>query len=143
LMAKGIVEDNKELSEFCKIFLDKINYTGIGGIEFKEHNGKYYFIEMNTRVEGILKIGNLAGVPLGKIAYETFYGLKQNKFYTAKIGTEYTDLIFLIAAYKNENKYFLLIKELCSVLLFKKSTLNVYSKHDRKPFFKMLKSYIR
>jgi|SRR5690554_1291876 len=143
IMAKGVVEENEELSIICARFLDKINYTGIGGVEFKEHNGRYYFIEMSTRLEGFFKIGNLAGVPLGKIAYETFYGFKQNKIYTAKIGSEYNDLLSLMTAYKNENKYFLLIKELCSVLLFKKSTLNVYSKHDRKPFFKMLKSYIR
>src|SRR5690606_19201602 len=112
LMAKGIVEENEELSKICAEFLEKINYVGIGGMEFKQYKDKFYFIEMNTRVEAILKISGLAGVPLGRIAYETSCGNQKNKLYTAKIGVEYNDLLYLFSAYRSEKKYCLFFKEL-------------------------------
>lgn len=143
IMAKGIVEENQELSNICSTFLNKINYVGIGGIEFKEYNGKYYFIEMSTRLEGFFKIGNIAGVPLGKIAYESINEFNHNQTYLSRPTAEYTDLFNLIAAFKSEKKYYKLFKELCVILFFKRYTLNIYSKHDRKPFFKLLKSLLK
>ena len=143
IMAKGIVEENQDLSNICSTFLNKINYVGIGGIEFKEYNGKYYFIEMSTRLEGFFKIGNIAGVPLGKIAYESINEFNHNQTYLSRPTAEYTDLFSLIAAFKSEKKYYQLLKELCVILFFKRYTLNIYSKHDRKPFFKLLKSLLK
>src|SRR5690606_6357844 len=56
IMVKGVTCYNSELSELCKGFLSSIDYVGIGGVEFKKYNGKYYFIEMSVRLEGFFKI---------------------------------------------------------------------------------------
>lgn len=69
IMAVGRTVRNERLSNMCRRFLEQIDYTGIGGIEFKEHNGEFYFIEMSTRSEGFIKMSEAAGSFIPAFAY--------------------------------------------------------------------------
>lgn len=69
IMTIGTVKYEKTLSDTCEAFLKKINYIGIGGLEFKAFNGQLYFIEMSTRTEGFLPISDMANCSIAEVAY--------------------------------------------------------------------------
>lgn len=69
IMAVGRTVRDERLSSTCRHFLAQIDYTGIGGIEFKEYNGEFYFIEMSTRSEGFIKMSEAAGSFIPAFAY--------------------------------------------------------------------------
>lgn len=69
IMTIGTTKYDEALANLCRAFIEKIDYVGIGGIEVKQCNGKYYFIEMSTRTEGFVAISDMAGVSLANAAY--------------------------------------------------------------------------
>ena len=69
IMTIGTTIYDEKLAKLCRGFIEKIDYVGIGGIEVKYCNGRYYFIEMSTRTEGFVAISDMAGVSLAKAAY--------------------------------------------------------------------------
>lgn len=74
IMTIGTTKFDDTLAKICRTFLNSIDYVGIGGIEFKKHEGKYYFIEMSTRTEGFLPISDMAGVSLANASYMAMNG---------------------------------------------------------------------
>ena len=95
IMAVGRTVYNERLSRICRCFLTQINYTGIGGIEFKEHDGEYYFIEMSTRSEGFIRMSEAAGNFIPSFAYaeaigEAIVSRRQND------GRFYVDVIIYV-----------------------------------------------
>ena len=44
-------EQRKDLLEKTVKMVEQINYEGAGTVEFIYENGKFYFLEMNTRVQ--------------------------------------------------------------------------------------------
>ncbi|MCK0147048.1 hypothetical protein MWU78_15435 [Arenibacter sp. F26102] len=145
IMAKGLIEDNVELTSQCKVFLEKIDYKGLGGLEFKKFDEKYYFIEMSTRLEGFFKISSIANVPMGLISYNDLCGIEEdagNLKLKQQNGGIYIDLKSMIGAHKRNNSYFKLFLDSWSLVFNKKYQLNVYSNNDRKPFFSWLKKFI-
>ena len=44
-------EEREKIGKICADAVAKINYIGAGTIEFLYENGKFYFIEMNTRLQ--------------------------------------------------------------------------------------------
>ena len=69
IMTIGTVKGDKCLSELSKKFLDRIDYVGIGGLEFKKYGDKYYFIEMSTRTEGFLPISDMSNVSIAEASF--------------------------------------------------------------------------
>ena len=72
IMAVGTTRYNPELAQVAREFLKRIGYVGIGGIEYKQCNGAYYFIEMSTRTEGFLPISDMAGVSIADAAFQYY-----------------------------------------------------------------------
>lgn len=146
IMAKGLVEYNEELTEISRNFLNNIDYKGIGGIEYKKFNNKYYFIEMSTRLEGFFKIAEISKSPLSLASY---YDLTESKEAFQKAisskqtdGYVYMDFIATITARIKSRKYFKLIRDLLTIVFDKKVKLNIYSRFDSKPFWLSLKTLI-
>lgn len=83
IMAIGTTKFNKELSKISREFLGKIGYIGIGGIEYKKFNNKYYFIEMSTRTEGFLPISDMAGVSCADASFQWY--VEHNDSYKGKL----------------------------------------------------------
>lgn len=142
IMAVGVSCFNENISEISKSFLRKINYVGIGGIEFKEYNGNYYFIEMSTRPEGFFLITEVSDVPISKISYLNLSNLPVEIVYKQSDGIKYIDLISMIAARKLQKKYWLLVKELFIALFNKNTYFNTISISDIKPFIILLKTML-
>lgn len=140
IMAKGLIEENFDLADQSIEFLNNIDYSGIGGIEFKKHNGKYYFIEMSTRLEGFFKISSIAKVPLGSISFSDLAGTPIAVNSLQRNNGIYIDLISMIVAHKKNKNFKYILKDFLSVLFNKKVQLNVYSKKDKLPFFATLKN---
>jgi predicted ATP-grasp superfamily ATP-dependent carboligase len=69
IMASGRTEWLPEVAEMSRSFLDAIDYRGLGGIEYKRHDGRRYFIEMSVRPEGFHPLAIRAGVDLPWCAY--------------------------------------------------------------------------
>ncbi len=88
IMTIGTTRYDDDLSKICRAFLKKIDYVGIGGLEFKRYNGKYYFIEMSTRTEGFLPISDMADVSLAEASFLSLNGQSYNKT-VQKDGVQY------------------------------------------------------
>lgn len=137
IMLKGKSEFNEELSSICKSFLNDINYYGIGGLEFKEYRGKYFFIEMNPRVEGILKVCEDSAVPLPLISYYDIAGLGVPKTLTSPKqidGVVYTDLISTLKYHLKNKNILTALQDLTKAVTDPKCKINSFSAKDTKPF---------
>ena len=76
-------EQRKDLLEKTVKMVEKINYEGAGTVEFIYENGKFYFLEMNTRVQVEHPVTEVqTGIDIVKeqlwIAYTGNTALKQN-----------------------------------------------------------------
>lgn len=111
IMAVGTVQRDEKLASISRDFLNKINYYGIGGIEFKRYNGKYYFIEMSTRTEGFLAIALMSGASLIEASYLDFT-TSQQTILKAKEKTVYIDTFFWLLNRVKGKKYGKLLQEL-------------------------------
>lgn len=110
IMTIGTTKDDEDLSKISRDFLNKIDYVGIGGIEYKKYKNEYYFIEMSVRAEGFLPISDIAGVSLSVTSYDSLNSLK----FTKKQQKEKVKYIvfssWVFNRFKNK-KYVLFIKE--------------------------------
>lgn len=146
IMAKGKVEYNSELSQYCRRFLEEINYCGIGGIEFKKYNDEYYFIEMSVRLEGFHQIEDASD---SFISLASYYDLNdQDDELSQLIEKKQTDGVIymafiptMITRIKTRNIPGF-IKDFTAAIFSKRISLNVYSREDSKPFWTTLKRMI-
>lgn len=105
IMAIGETQENPELMRICRDFLSRIDYKGIGGLEFKYFNGKYYFIEMSIRIDGFISISD-SFLPLSLIAYEDAVGILDVAKYELTIrNVKYMDLRSTLSARFSEHRY--------------------------------------
>lgn len=93
IMAVGRTVYDERLSCACRNFLKQIDYTGIGGIEFKEHNGEFYFIEMSTRSEGFIRMSEASGNFIPAFAYAAITKDGTIPYERQKDGRLYVDVI--------------------------------------------------
>lgn len=69
IMASGHAVDLPELRRLSKMFLNRIDYQGLGGVEFKRNGTGLKYIETSARPEAIHGLSRKAGVDLVWIAY--------------------------------------------------------------------------
>ncbi len=87
IMAMGQATPLPAVVRQSRRLLEAIGYTGLGGIEYKHHEGKDYFIEVSVRPEGFQPLARVSGIDLPWIAYCDFIGhpipngLRQTKGY--------------------------------------------------------------
>lgn len=72
----GRSEERKELRDLCTTLVKEIGFHGIGNIEFKERNGKLYFLEINPRAWQWLHMASASGVNLPLLAYSDLVGTR-------------------------------------------------------------------
>lgn len=69
IMATGQAVEMPDLRRLCVTFLDKIDYRGLGGAEFKRSGRKLLYIETNARLGAFHGLARKAGLDLVWIAY--------------------------------------------------------------------------
>lgn len=124
IMTIGTTRYDSELSKISRSFINKIDYIGIGGLEFKKYNGKYYFIEMSTRPEGFLPISDMAKVSLSLASFKSM----NNQIFDYEI-TQNNNVVYSVSiSYIIENIKFFNIKKLSKyimMLFFKRQFYSV------------------
>lgn len=137
IMAIGKTNFNPDISAISRAFLNKINYVGIGGIEYKEYNGQYYFIEMNTRVEAIIQITDDANVSIPISSYMDYTNTSDHNVISKnqKENIYYIDLVPFIKAKIAQKKFVSLITDLIRISLRPSYKFNILSWKDPLPFF--------
>lgn len=146
IMLKGLVEYNDDLAKICSDFLNKVDYKGIGGIEFKKYNNSFYFIEMSTRLEGFFKIAEISNSPLSYISYldlsDNIIEIERIKNTKQIEGIIYMDFISTMINRLKYRKYSNFIINLFATLFNPKIKINVFAINDQKPFWRSLKNII-
>jgi predicted ATP-grasp superfamily ATP-dependent carboligase len=72
----GRSEKREELYSLCATLTKAIGFHGIGNIEFKERDGKLYFLEINPRAWQWLQMASASGVNLPLVAYSDMIGAR-------------------------------------------------------------------
>ncbi|WP_104487847.1 ATP-grasp domain-containing protein [Acinetobacter indicus] len=140
IMFKGISENNNEIFEICRNFLEKIEYTGIGGVEFKKHCDKFYFIEMSVRLEGFFKLAEVSGSNLSLISYYDLCGYSDNKgvLCQQRDGCLYVDTVPLFISYIKSGNLQRIFLDAVNIIFRNNFYSNVLSRKDLKPFIKQI-----
>ena len=137
IMAIGKTAFNPCISQISQNFLNRINYIGIGGIEYKEYNNQYYFIEMNTRIEAIIQITDDSNVSIPTDSYLNYKTLSspatRNK--SQKDNVFYIDLVPFIKAKINQRKFISLFTDFIRICFSPSYKFNILSWKDPLPFF--------
>ena len=130
IMTIGTTLYDVQLAEICRKFLSEIKYEGIGGIEFKYYNNRYYFIEMSTRTEGFLPISDMASVSIAEVAISDLTNGIVNSYNKQTDGVIYVDIRrWLSDVYNSRKTVFKNIKEFISFLFSRKRNIvNFYFK---------------
>lgn len=110
IMTIGTTKYDDTLSKISREFLNKIDYFGIGGIEYKKYKDEYYFIEMSVRTEGFLAISDISGVSLSASSYNSISKGEFNES-IQKDNIKYIVFISWIINRIKSRKVFLIIKE--------------------------------
>ena len=143
IMAVGRSLYTRELHDVCFEFLNRIDYVGIGGIEFKYKCGEFYFIEMSTRPEGFFLLAAASGIPLPEISYLSASGQMEQKAFIQTDGVIYVDIFAFILARLAERKPWRGLFELSALIFNDKVVFNLFYKNDLKPFFiKLLRTFV-
>jgi predicted ATP-grasp superfamily ATP-dependent carboligase/L-amino acid N-acyltransferase YncA len=69
IMATGHAVEIPDLRRLCAMFLERIDYHGLGGIEFKRSGDRLVYIETNARLGAFHALARKAGLDLVWIAY--------------------------------------------------------------------------
>lgn len=85
-----MIVDFPELVEFAKRILDKVDYKGVCGLDFKvnEDNGKIAFLEVNARFTGGLATPIKAGFDIPYMLYSLAVNGSYNEKVNINIGTK-------------------------------------------------------
>ena len=70
----GRSEERRELVDLAGPLVRKLGFRGIGNIEFKERDGRLYFLEINPRAWQWLHLASASGVNLPAAAYADMTG---------------------------------------------------------------------
>ncbi|GAB6059686.1 hypothetical protein JCM31598_28030 [Desulfonatronum parangueonense] len=115
VMASGVTEEIKDLEELSALFLSNIDARGIGGIEFKRHQDKLYFIEMSIRPEMFHPIAISAGVDLVWAAYADLIGLKNGAKQKQTRKVSYINEVHYLLILFKERKIKLVFRDLLRI----------------------------
>jgi len=119
IMTIGTTIYDEKLAKLCCGFIEKIDYVGIGGIEVKYCNGRYYFIEMSTRTEGFVAISDMANVSIANSALLDLSGLGLPEFKQIE-HVKYVVPLPLISSRLSKKRYLQLFLELISIMCDRK-----------------------
>lgn len=142
-MAAGKAERLAHVAGMSNDFLKKIDYRGLGGIEYKRYQNKNYFIEMSVRPEGFHQLSIKACLNLPWLAYQDMAlnnmprdEIKQCDAYYLK-GSAY------ITLWRKYRKKVPVVRELTGLLLTGKTVFNLWSWRDPKPWLAVMGLYIK
>lgn len=139
-----IIADKPILEEYAKKILDKVDYQGVCGMDFKvdEETGRIAFIEINARYTGGLATPIAAGFDIPYIHYCLSTGKEFNRDFQIKIGTQTKwllgDVITLVGRLLS---WKLSKKEFVQLMNFKFDAFDDFKKDDKRAIFGEMSYY--
>ena len=130
-----ILVEMPELERYSKLLLDKVDYKGVCGIDFKvnEETKNAVFIEVNARFTGGLATPMAGGFDIPYIVYSFFSSGKYNQKIQLRMGTKTKwilgDIITLVGKIL---RYSLTMKEFKQIMSWNFDAFDDYRKEDKK-----------
>jgi len=116
---KTIPIDTYNIQDTSLKIIEKIEWNGIGMLEYKLHKGELYLMELNGRIWGSVMLGNYAGINIPSSFIDYYFFAKKisaNSNYKIRyVRNLKLDLKYLIEKYKKERNVFELFKWLLSL----------------------------
>ncbi|MFQ5561285.1 MAG: hypothetical protein ACE5FU_11980, partial [Nitrospinota bacterium] len=136
--------EHQELREKISVFLSKIKYNGLGGIEFKrdQRDGSFQLIEFNVRYGLWDVMGARCGVDLALMAYKDAVCEPVPFVSTYRTGVKWISLERDIAAFLGYKKEGILSTSSWIRSLIGQKQCAVFDWRDLSPFFKTGRCYI-
>jgi len=133
-MAAGRAAVLPHVIKMSNEFLERIDYRGLGGIEYKRFNDNSYFIEMSVRPEGFHTLAIKAGVDLPWLAYlDMTRGLAAHEKPVQKKAS-YITMEAYVCLWRNHRKQVPVLREIASVLSAGKVQFDLWSWRDPLPW---------
>lgn len=129
-MASGRSVWLPHVAEMSEEFLKRIDYRGLGGIEYKRYNGNSYFIEMSVRPEGFNQLAVKAGVDLPWLAYQDMVLGNMPKELIRQREVYYVKELAYVTLWRKYRHTFPIYKEIIRLLLSNKKVFNLWCWKD-------------
>ncbi len=139
-----IIVEHQDLIDYAKRILDKVDYKGVCGMDFKvdDRTGKVGFIEINARYTGGLATPIAAGFDIPYIHYCLSTGKDFNRDFKVRIGTKTKWLLGDIIAFVGRVLSFdLSMKELSKLLDFNFDAYDDFRMDDKRAILGELSYY--
>lgn len=140
-----IIVDKPELVEYAKRILDKVDYLGVCGMDFKvdEESGKVGFIEINARYTGGLATPMAAGFDIPYIHYCLATGRPFKRDFEIRVGTRTKWLLGDIITFVGRLVSFHLSrKELSKLLNFNFDAYDDFKSDDKRAMLGEMSYYL-
>ncbi len=140
-----IIVERQDLVDYAKRILDKVDYRGVCGMDFKvdDESGQVGFIEINARYTGGLATPIAAGFDIPYIHYCLFTGKDFNRHFNIQIGTKTKwllgDIITFVGRFVSLR---LSKKELIQLLDFNFDAFDDFRKDDKRAILGEMAYYL-
>ena len=139
-----IIVEHPELIDYARRILDKVDYQGVCGMDFKvdEESGRVGFIEVNARYTGGLATPIAAGFDIPYIHYCLYMGKDFDKDFNIRTGTKTKWLLGDVITFVGRLVSFKLSKrELSQLLDFNFDAFDDFRKDDKRAILGELSYY--
>lgn len=133
-MASGQAVLLPHIVEMSNAFLEKIDYRGLGGIEYKRYRDKSYFIEMSVRPEGFHILAIKAGVDLPWLAYSDMAFGKINRERISQKEAYYITTDAYVSLWRRYRKQIPVLREMFTFFFTGKTQFGLWSGRDPLPW---------
>lgn len=111
---KTIKLEKYNILETSNKIINKINWTGIGMLEYKMKDGKLYLMELNGRVWGSVMLGTFSGINIPNYFINNYFFSKQlsttNNYKIRYLRNLKLDIKYIIERFKETKNPIILIK---------------------------------
>lgn len=143
VMASGKAMPLPHVAQMSEALLNHTDYRGLGGIEFKRHGQKSYFIEMSVRPEGFHTLAIKAGVDLPWLAYSDMVRGDSNQRPNTQKKACYINIRSHISLWHKHRKEVPAIREMLKILCLGRTQFDLWSLRDPAPWFAVTMGWLK
>ncbi len=124
-----------DVAAVSETFLRRIDYRGLGGIEYKRHDGKLYFIEMSVRPEAFHALGVQAGIDLSWYACADYVLGEMPREHEVQREAYWLNGSYYLFVWRAERGTLKLLSEIARLFATGKAAWAIWCRRDPLPWF--------